>query len=54
LFKPPSLAQVRFFIEKPDVYDAEFTGSENISFGYRYKNPSVKLKNFIFDWMIVF
>jgi hypothetical protein len=31
LFKPPSLAQVRFFIEKPDVYDAEFPDPEVFS-----------------------
>ena len=30
------------------------TGSEiDINFGYRYKNPSVKLKILFFDWMIV-
>jgi hypothetical protein len=30
------------------------TGSEiDINFGYRYKNPSVKLKFLFFDWMIV-
>jgi hypothetical protein len=52
LFKPPSLAQVRFFIEKPDVYDVEFTGSESFFWVPIQKSIS-QIKILFFDWMIV-
>jgi len=52
LFKPPSLAQVRFFIEKPDVYDVEFTGSESF-FWVPIQKSIIQIKILFFDWMIV-
>jgi hypothetical protein len=47
LFKPPSLAQVRFFIEKPDVYDAEFPDPEVFSWVPIEKSFNQTLNSFI-------
>ena len=43
------MAHVRFFIEKPDVYDVEFTGSESFFLGtdtIAHLNQSTQCKVF--------